>query len=159
MPAILRLTGLALIVCWLVVLVSRLAGVEVAFLAAGRHFQVGLVLVMAVLFVEVLPYFLLVGTSARLKALDSRSGEAIRRLNHVIGLKAGLLGGTIASILVTLALPVLGFLESGARVPRHSHLVAAIVVLVVFARHWARSLFALRMAGDLCELQFDGEAG
>jgi hypothetical protein len=119
----------------------------------GSHFRWGLGVVLYLPLVYLLPYFHLIGVASRLKQeakSDDESATATFRL--AVQLKNRLFWPVVIAVIMCIAGPVLGFLQTGGLIPAHVHGIYMLVYCAVHVVTWVRILFVLGLSAELSAL-------
>ncbi len=117
------------------------------------HIRWGLGLTLFLPLVYLLPYFHLIGVTARLKARtekDPNNGDALRL---AVKLKAKLFWPVLVAVFACILGPILGFLQQVGEIPHLAHGFYMVGFSAVHVATWVRSLFVLELSAQLVAIE------
>ncbi len=138
-----------------IMLLALLADGVWSFLSLSAHVRWGLATALFLPIVYLLPYFHLIGLCGRLKALAAGNSEWTEAHQMALRLKSRLLVPALVTVLLCIAGPVLGFLQTGTGILPLVHGLYMLFFFIFQAFTWARSLFVLGISAKLLTLQDD----
>lgn len=120
------------------------------FLHLSLHVRWGLGITLSLPLIYLLPYFHLIGVSARIKARTEEDPEAWDAYRLSQQLKGRLFWSTLLAVIMCIIGPVLAFIGG---IPPMAHGIYMVVFSLVHVMTWARSLFVLELSDEIVSLR------